>query len=312
VCPCILVAADISADGSTAVAGLEVRVEQGPDGQHVDGPDHLAVYDVTTGDLRTTVAVPWHTLGIGLSPDGTRAVVGGHTGHGVVDLARGRLVSATTGDDESFHEVTQSAEVSPDGTRGVVGRNGRVVLVDMATGDLLTETATAPSAPGPGVAANPGRPLTFAWTPDGRTVVAGDSHGSVSFLDGETLETVAPTRTLRGGWVMDLEVAPDGRLLASLGTDGSVVLWDTTGWTPLGQPVSDARHWGLLAFSPDAGTLRSLHETGELVELSTDPDAWVRNACRVANRDLTAEEAAIVLPDREPSRTCSADAPPAR
>ncbi len=312
VCPCTLVAADISADGSTAVAGLEVRVEQGPDGQHVDGPDHLVVYDVTTGDLRTTVAVPWHTLGIGLSPDGTRAVVGGHTGHGVVDLARGRLVSATTGDDESFHEVTQSAEVSPDGTRGVVGRNGRVVLVDMATGDLLTEIATAPSAPGPGVAANPGRPLTFAWTPDGRTVVAGDSHGSVSFLDGDTLETVAPTRTLRGGWIMDLEVAPDGRLLASLGTDGSVVLWDTAGWTPLGQPVSDARHWGLLAFSPDAGTLRSLHETGELVELSTDPDAWVRNACRVANRDLTAEEAAIVLPDREPSRTCSADAPPAR
>jgi DNA-binding SARP family transcriptional activator/WD40 repeat protein len=303
-CPCNTVAVDISADGSTAVAGFEVRMPQVAGAAYVDGADHLAVYDVPSGRLRTTVAVPWHTLGIGLTPDGTRAAVSGHDGVGVVDLTAGRLVSSVRQPADHYFEITQSAEVSPDGRRAVVGRLGKSLLLDMRSGDVLIEVPTDESPANSDV--DPGRALTFGWTPDGRAVVAGHATGRIRFLDGHTLRPLAPSRTVTGGWLMDVEAAPDGRLVASLGTDGDVMLWDTATWRPLGQPVTDGNGWGLLAFDPVRPVLRALHERGTLVEMSVDPDDWLRDACRVANRELTRDELAVVLPGRLTSGTCSA------
>ncbi len=99
-------------------------------------------------------------------------------------------------------------------------------------------------------------------------------------------------------------MSPDGRMLASVGTDGDLTLWDTRTWRPFGQPVTDDRAWGWLTFSADSRQLTVFYEGGQAVTLSTDPGAWVTAACAAAGRNLTAEESAVILPGQPPRPTC--------
>jgi hypothetical protein len=91
--------------------------------------------------------------------------------------------------------------------------------------------------------------------------------------------------------------------MASIGSDGDVVLWDAATWQPIGQPVTDDKGWGWLHFTEDE-RLQVFFESGELVELAVDPSVWLEHACRAANRDLTPEESAIVRPGLPLRSTC--------
>lgn len=100
-------------------------------------------------------------------------------------------------------------------------------------------------------------------------------------------------------------MSPDGSVLASVGTDGDTTLWDTTTWRPYGQPVIDDRGWGWLTFSADSQRLKVFYGgERELVELSTNPAAWVTAACSAAGRNLSPEESAVILPGQPVRPTC--------
>ena len=95
--------------------------------------------------------------------------------------------------------------------------------------------------------------------------------------------------------MIDLQVSPDGSILAAMGAEGDVTLFDPTTWRPFGKPVVDGLGKGFLSFTDDS--LRMYGETGPDYELSTDPADWVAAGCRTANTELTPEESA-----RHPAR----------
>jgi WD40 repeat protein len=70
----------------------------------------------------------------------------------------------------------------------------------------------------------------LVFTPDGRTLIATDhinaGVGRIVFLDGETLEPVAEIRDAHDSAITQLELSPDGSMLASAAEDGFVRVWD--------------------------------------------------------------------------------------
>ena len=102
--------------------------------------------------------------------------------------------------------------------------------------------------------------------------------------------------------MLDLQLSPDGRQLAVMGSDGDVTLYDTSTWRPYGKPVVDKLGWGFLSYDDDV--LRVYGEFGADVEISADPRSWVTAGCRAANTRLTPAESAVILPSEPLAPTC--------
>ncbi|HMN96102.1 MAG TPA: protein kinase [Phycisphaerales bacterium] len=77
-------------------------------------------------------------------------------------------------------------------------------------------------------------PGTSIFTPDGRGIVHGTSAGLVELVDSATLE---PIRRFPGlaARVATLALSPDGRMLAGVARDGSLILWDFENGAELGR-----------------------------------------------------------------------------
>lgn len=257
------------------------------------------------------VELPWPPQWIDVTPDGRHAVVNGRTGWAVVDLQRMQLAGAPVADADAIDEleIVGQVAVSRDGREAVLVRGGEVVVVDPRTGaelrrglvDLEHQTV---------VESGMGGLTSVTFSADGSAIVVGGFTGSVYFLDAQSLEPVAPARQEIDGWVVQTEISPDGRWLATMGTDGDVLLWDTAAWAPLGEPLFEDGTWGILHF-PDDRTVHALFEGIEGDRRGTarwadlDPADWVRDACRLANRELTEDEWATLHPGTEWAATCA-------
>lgn len=91
------------------------------------------------------------------------------------------------------------------------------------------------------------------------------------------------------GEVSSIAFSPNGKLMATGGTDGAIILWDMPSRQPIGPPfVGSGSVWSL-AFRPDG---RALAVVGEdrLLMWSVGEEAWREAACRLANRNLTLQE----------------------
>ena len=285
----------ITPDGATVVMGVDAFLqESGP----VLDRGVVAVFDAVTQERQALVEVPWPVHRITVTPDGRRAVVHGYSGYAIIDIPTARLVGEPVPLEEAENlEWTHGAAVSPDGRLAALARDDEVVLVDLTSGTIARRGTVAKE--------EDHLVQALAWSADSTTLIAGSDAGWLYIVSAETLESVAPPRLITGGWVLDLEVSPDGRLLSSLGADGDVTLWDTRTWRPYGQPLTHTETWGWLTYSVDGRALRVFFEEVGVVEISTQQADWVEAACRAAGRNLTPEESAVVLPGQPVRPTCT-------
>jgi WD40 repeat protein len=280
-------------DGTIAVGGLD----EPSDPEDWGGPHigRLALWDVPSGTLHSEVALPWTPTGLDISQDGRRAVVNGTDGWAVVDLQTSHVVNLVGDDPMDVLEVPDSVAISPDGRTAALGRARDVVLVSARSGRELRRR-TLPLGDGM---------LTGTWA-DADTLVVGGWRGTLHVLRASDLSQVAPPRLVAPGWITDLVTSRDGRLVASADTDGQLRLYDAGSWRPMGKAVLQRQGWGWLSFAPDGRTLRGVFDDGGRVEMTMQPADWIRQACRLAARELTRNEWSDVHPGQPWRPTCGA------
>jgi WD40 repeat protein/DNA-binding SARP family transcriptional activator len=235
--------------------------------------DRTAIlWDVATGKTRETLrGHAGSVTGVAFSPDG-RTLYTSSLDDSVIawDLTRTRrLARRLTGAAGPVVGVAFSPR-DPN-LLALAQRGGPVTLWDVAkrvrVGDPLDVTGGSANA--------------VAFSSDGRTLAAADADGTVVLFDVATGARVGrPLRPPYGPIIEEFQsrdingiaFSRDGRLLATAGNEGSVVVWDLTRRVPIGRPLRPGGYSvTAVAFSPDGRTLASGVDSGAVV-LTRVPD----------------------------------------
>ena len=160
---------------------------------------------------------------------------------------------------------------APDGKTLVCARtNGSIAVYDTQNGQEIAQLRER--------TLHPARSL--GYSPDGKTIVCGNRDGSLDLYDAKTAKRITKiggVRITRAGTkisaahqrIWAVAYSPDGRMLATGGTAGSVYLYDTETWdAETAQHITQHKEHPVtvttLRFSPDGKTLVSESSDGTL------------------------------------------------
>ncbi|RMF85877.1 MAG: PKD domain-containing protein [Planctomycetota bacterium] len=114
-----------------------------------------------------------------------------------------------------------------------------------------------------------------AWTPDGASIVYGQSNGAV-ILRSASNGTIIRTMTSHTAAVRDVAVSPDGSRILSGGADGQAILWSATDGTVLGA-FSPGAAVNAVAFHPtDSNQIATGDANGVITLWNVDSGTVVR------------------------------------
>jgi WD40 repeat protein len=253
----------------------------------------------TTPDGRPLPALPvWSA---GWSQDGSRLLLGTD---GTPDGYNGGLtvVNPRTGqvlDHRLYPFTAQVMEATPDGEHIAVAARASGVI-HILDADTLDEVALVDLGSTDFVVA-------LAFSPDGRMLVGGGKFGLLHLIDTDSWEPNRAPASVHDDAVLQVEWLDDVTVVSS-GIDATVRLYDTERGLARARPMRAATDPGIGStwFVPDPAE--------EIVALSGDrpgrtyplaPSVWLGEACAIVGRDLSAEEWARYLPDRDRGPTCT-------
>jgi WD40 repeat protein len=234
-------------------------------------------------------------LSVAFSPDGQTLAAGSSDGTIYLwDVTR----RIPLGKPLAGLEDVQSISFSPDGK--ILASGGSTgVLWDIASRTRLGES----------LAERGGWILGLAFSPDGKTLGAGNGDGTIILWDLAHRASLGDPLTGHEGVVGSIAFSPDGKTLASGGEDKTILLWDVARRTRLGEKLAGNQDQvQSVSFSPDGKTLVSCGIDGTVIFWDIDPASWSRRACLIASRNLTCDEWRRYLFD-EPYRKLCPDLP---
>lgn len=146
---------------------------------------------------------------------------------------------------------------------------------------------------------------SLALSPDGNILVLG-YYQIVTLWDTKTQSQLGSALIGHSGAVNDFAFSPDGKMLASGGSDKTITIWDVSTRLRIGSPlVGHTKDLNSLAFSPDGKILASASSDNTIMLWDMSFQAWRQRACRIANRNLTRKEWGQFLEDEPYRKTCS-------
>lgn len=143
-------------------------------------------------------------------------------------------------------------------------------------------------------------PKALAFSPDGKHLATGSWHGNglsgcpwfgaqIWNVESHSLRA-GPLRD-QDGWITDVVFGPQGAWLATLGSNGNIILWDAATGQRIGPSLGGQKgQVKAIAWSPSTGFLASGDSEGSVTMWDVSLASWKKRACKVANRNLTQRE----------------------
>ncbi len=270
-----------SVDGSGTIAF-------DPDGRSLVSASPASVWDLQGNRLAGAPADrrSWSERGLAVAftSSGTGLVLSAAQ----ADDFRWRLVVRDAGSGQMRYEGPPADDmpVAALSSRGVVafaGADGSITLWDVQHGRAVGVLAPTESLAGAASTVD-----DLAFDADG-SQLASLAGGTVTVWDVSSRRT---RFTLRAGSRGTLRFAPDGSRLGTAAQDGTLTVWELPSRQLLATVKGQSPYNGFphIAFSPDGRTLASVVPGGGLVLADMNPRRWLREACAIAGRDLTASE----------------------
>lgn len=259
---------------------------------------NIATQQLTRQPLRGHIG---GVTAVALSPDGLTMASGGRDPNSVIrlwDIQAGRMIGAPLIGHKAF---VKRLAFSPDSQKLFSSdRDGTIIVWD-----LVTFQPIGLPLPGSGRTA-----FDVAFGSDGRTV-ASLKLGGIYLFDLETRERAGEPLLDHGPLASVAAFSIDGQTLASgtLNKSGNVLptilLWDSSARKSIGWPLTGhTKTVTALAFSSNSHLLASGSDDKTVIIWDLSVASWKERACRIANRELSADEWEEYLVGETPNPTC--------